>query len=196
MSSGARWIVRSFRVATFWFAFGGAVVLITQMIAVHAKWLVTGDHCCMWEAKAHFEDSSRLSLESCQPQIRWGMTDRFFYAIARDPAAVNGMPERMPAFYQARYRYRRILFPLLAGGCGQFSRSNDVVGDDRLDRSSARDWRRRPQRTSVSSGGSGAGTVLLALLNPGTLLAALLTHRGCIGARTGIDRRGAREPRH
>ena len=54
-----------------------------------------------------------------------GHDGQYFYAIARDPFASGPTPDllRLPS-----YRYRRIGFPLVAGGFGTFSAETTVAG--------------------------------------------------------------------
>ena len=51
-----------------------------------------------------------------------GHDGQLYYLIARDPFATGESPKLIAAYDDvgAKYRYRRILFPLLAGGFGQF----------------------------------------------------------------------------
>ncbi|MEO5897263.1 MAG: hypothetical protein ABIS06_16350 [Vicinamibacterales bacterium] len=50
-----------------------------------------------------------------------GHDGQIYYVIARDPFATGTTVDALLTFDIPRYRYRRILFPLLAGGFGQFS---------------------------------------------------------------------------
>jgi len=52
-----------------------------------------------------------------------GHDGQLYYLIARDPLGTEGTPDALARFDPngARYRYRRILFPLLAGGFGLFN---------------------------------------------------------------------------
>ncbi len=59
-----------------------------------------------------------------------GHDGQLYYLIARDPLGVEGTPEAIAAFdnNSPRYRYRRILFPLLAGGFGQLGGHATLAG--------------------------------------------------------------------
>jgi hypothetical protein len=61
---------------------------------------------------------------------RIGHDGQLYYLIARDPFAGRSTVRVLEAFDNngSRYRYRRILFPLLAGGCGQFGAKATLTG--------------------------------------------------------------------
>ena len=52
---------------------------------------------------------------------RTGHDGQLYYSIARDPFATGPTVEALLTFDIPRYRYRRILVPLVAGGFGRFS---------------------------------------------------------------------------
>lgn len=64
------------------------------------------------------------------PSETTGHDGQLYYLIARDPAGSLGTPEALASFdpQGPRYRYQRILFPLLAGGFGQFGPKGTLVG--------------------------------------------------------------------
>lgn len=57
-----------------------------------------------------------------------GHDGQFNYMIARDPWCLQDPELYLPGFDMPRYRYRRILFPLLAGGGGLFSPRLTLAG--------------------------------------------------------------------
>lgn len=59
-----------------------------------------------------------------------GHDGQLYYLIARDPFASGGTVEALASFDNnpPRYRYRRILFPLLAGGFGQLGGKATLFG--------------------------------------------------------------------
>jgi hypothetical protein len=61
---------------------------------------------------------------------RTGHDGQLYYLIARDPFARNSTVAALAAFdtNPPRYRYRRILFPLLAGGAGYFDGRTTFAG--------------------------------------------------------------------
>ena len=57
-----------------------------------------------------------------------GHDGQLYYLIARDPFGRGPTVDALIQFDTPRYRYRRILFPLLAGGFGQFSPRTTLLG--------------------------------------------------------------------
>lgn len=57
-----------------------------------------------------------------------GHDGQLYYLVARDPFASGPTVEALKAFDTPRYRYRRILFPALAGGFGRFSPRTTLLG--------------------------------------------------------------------
>jgi hypothetical protein len=57
-----------------------------------------------------------------------GHDGQLYYLVARDPFATGATVSALIAFDTPRYRYRRILLPLLAGGFGQFSPRATLFG--------------------------------------------------------------------
>jgi hypothetical protein len=59
-----------------------------------------------------------------------GHDGQLYYLIARDPFASGGTVAALASFdvNPPRYRYRRILFPLVAGGLGRFSPRTTLFG--------------------------------------------------------------------
>ena len=64
------------------------------------------------------------------PAGRIGHDGQLYYLVARDPFARGETVRALAVFDQnpPRYRYRRILFPFMAGGAGYFSPRMTVVG--------------------------------------------------------------------
>jgi len=69
-------------------------------------------------------------LGPVHPRDETGHDGQLFYLIARDPLNAFGTAQRLAEFDNnpPRYRYRRILYPLLAGGFGHFSGRQTLVG--------------------------------------------------------------------
>jgi hypothetical protein len=104
-----------------------------------------------------------------------GHDGQLYYLIARDPLGLHGTPQALAAFEEngPRYRYRRILFPLLAGGFGYFGAHTTLAGMIVL---------------AIAGMGLGAAAladlafqwhltprvVLIALMNPGALISLWL----------------------
>jgi hypothetical protein len=70
---------------------------------------------------------SRIENELGPVASENGHDGQFFYAIARDPIGRRGTPELLKAD-NPWYRYRRILYPLLAGGFGLFGPKTTLYG--------------------------------------------------------------------
>lgn len=154
-----------------WLLFGAAPVVLLQTLAVwsHAEgnWL--------WLLHVSKEKPLRPQIERelgpAGPYVPYGHDGEMFYVIARDPWGREGTPALLQSFDDAQYRYRRILYPLLAGGFGMFSPSMTLGGMILL--------------TWFGAGLTAAGmadvcyqlplprwVVLVGLLNPGVLISA------------------------
>jgi hypothetical protein len=114
-------------------------------------------------------------LGPVHPRDETGHDGQLFFLIARDPLNAFGTAQRLAEFDNnpPRYRYRRILYPLLAGGFGRFTGRQTLVGMIVL--------------TIVGLGLSAVatadlahglnvrgGVVLVAILNLGALLSVML----------------------
>jgi hypothetical protein len=105
-----------FRNFFWWFVAGVALVIFVQTLTVcvhgqgHWTWLL---HVSpeMPALRKHIEQE----LGPLGPLVPCGHDGQQFYAIARDPLGQRGTPDLVD---QPRYRYQRILYPLLAGGGG------------------------------------------------------------------------------
>jgi hypothetical protein len=102
----------------FWFV-AGVVLAVTMM----------SNAASAWPSLLHVGSTNPLlhRIERDLGQLSLGdpigHDGQLYYLIARDPLGREGTPDAVAQFDPngARYRYRRILFPLLAGGFGQFN---------------------------------------------------------------------------
>ena len=112
--------------AVFWFIVGAALG-ITVMSAYGAG---------NWRSLLHVGSQNPL-LHTIEVELGPVSTDdaighdgQLYYLVARDPLGTGDTPEAIAKFDDngARYRYRRILFPLLAGGFGQLGARATLFG--------------------------------------------------------------------
>jgi hypothetical protein len=116
-----------------------------------------------------------------------GHDGQIYYMIARDPFATGPTATALASFDQnpPQYRYRRILFPLLAGGAGRLSAKATVVNMIVL--------------TVLAFGVMaaaiadlayvarlGPGSVVVAIVNAGGLLSVMLVTADIIGLALGL----------
>jgi hypothetical protein len=100
-----------------WFLAGCGVVLALQSVFV---WQHGGDWTLLIRVgaekphRAHIEDE--LGPLVCLDAL--GHDGQINYLMARDPFGGRGTPALLSEFDNPPYRYRRILYPLLAGGFG------------------------------------------------------------------------------
>jgi hypothetical protein len=155
----------------FWFSVGlllGAFAIAAQGAPNVASLLRVGS---MNPLIAQIE----RDLGPVHPRDETGHDGQLFYLIARDPLNAFGTAQRLAEFDNnpPRYRYRRIFYPLLAGGFGLFTGRQTLVGMILL--------------TVVGVGLSAVatadlahglnvrgGVVLVAILNLGMLLSVML----------------------
>lgn len=155
----------------FWFSVGlllGVFVIAAQGAPNAASLLRVGSRNPLIAQIEH-------ELGSLHPRDATGHDGQLFFLIARDPLNTFGTAQRLAEFDNnpPRYRYRRILYPLLAGGFGLFTGRQTLVGMIVL--------------TVVGLGLSAVatadlahglnvrgGVVLIAILNLGALLSAML----------------------
>jgi hypothetical protein len=108
-----------------WFIIAAAIVSSIQAIGV---W---GHGGGKWSWLLHVSPSHplrpRIESELGPVAVEHGHDGQFFYAIARDPLGRRGTPELLRQDYPW-YRYRRILYPLLAGGFGFFGPKATLYG--------------------------------------------------------------------
>ena len=112
--------------AVFWFIVGAALG-ITVMSAYGAG---------NWRSLLHVGSKNPLlhtievDLGPVKTDDATGHDGQFYYLIARDPLGTGDTPRALAEFDDngARYRYRRILFPLLAGGFGQLGARATLFG--------------------------------------------------------------------
>lgn len=160
------------RVFAGWFAIGITIPLLVQFLMVCKP-----GHDWTTLLRVGSESNIRPRIESELGPVSTidpiGHDGQIFYLIARDPAGIRGVPEHLPLFCQPQYRYRRILYPLLAGGGGSFSGPMTLLGMIA--------W------TAIGSGLATVATadichslqlrrwtVILAACNPGVLFSSLL----------------------
>lgn len=155
-----------------WFLAGAAVAAM----AMAGEALVMGSWAALVRVGTDNPAFSRLDTEiGPLPAVRRGHDGQIFYLIARDPLGTRGTPDDLSAFDRngPRYRYGRILYPALAGGFGQFGASGALTGMIALSilgmglaAAALADLSRQF--------GLGPKSVILALLNPGALVALFL----------------------
>jgi hypothetical protein len=112
--------------AVFWFIVGAALG-ITVMSAHGAG---------HWRSLLHVGSQNPLlhtievELGPVSKDDAIGHDGQLYYLVARDPLGTGDTPEAIAKFDDngARYRYRRILFPLLAGGFGQLGARATLFG--------------------------------------------------------------------
>jgi len=101
----------------FWFIVGAALGITVMSLSFGGR----------WSSLLHVGSSNPLlhKIESelgavSTPEVL-GDDGQFYYLIARDPLGTRGTPRAIAQLdgSNPRYRYRRILFPLLAGGFGE-----------------------------------------------------------------------------
>jgi hypothetical protein len=104
-----------------------------------------------------------------------GHDGQLYYAVARDPLGRHGGPAAIDGFDTngARYRYRRILFPALAGGFGSFSGPATIWGMFWITVAAFGIAAISLAGIAARTGASGSA-VLAALVNPGAIIGALL----------------------
>ena len=110
--------------ALFWGCLGGALALSALMIQDAPNWasvLRVG-------SSNPLRHQIERELGPVTTATTTGHDGQLYYLIARDPFATGSTVEALIAFDTPRYRYRRILFPLLAGGFGQFSPKLTLFG--------------------------------------------------------------------
>ncbi|HJR59046.1 MAG TPA: hypothetical protein VJ813_06610 [Vicinamibacterales bacterium] len=110
----------------FWFVAGAAFTLMAMNAQGGGTW-----------ASLLRVGSDNPALGRLQSELgpivtpdRTGHDGQLYYLIARDPFAEATTPGDLAGFDNngPRYRYRRILFPLLAGGFGQFGGKVTLAG--------------------------------------------------------------------
>lgn len=162
----SRWIN-----ALFWFAAGAALPLAVIWS------LSDGDPRRLLRV-----GSTNPLRPAIEAELRWlpptdsiGHDGQLYYAIARDPLGRRGVPEAIDGFDEngARYRYRRILFPALAGGFGQLDARTALWGMVLVAVAASGIASLALAHIASVHRLSGA-PVLVALANPGALVSALL----------------------
>jgi hypothetical protein len=102
----------------FWFALGTVIALVVMTAyAINGAGLLL--HVGSENALLHQLESE---VGPIQPADPIGHDGQLYYLIARDPMARRQTPAVIASLDNngPRYRYRRILFPVLAGGFGEF----------------------------------------------------------------------------
>jgi hypothetical protein len=102
----------------FWFALGTVIALVV-MTAYAIKGAGLLLHVGSENALLH---QLQAEVGPLQPADPIGHDGQLYYLIARDPLARRQTPAVIASLDNngPRYRYRRILFPVLAGGFGEF----------------------------------------------------------------------------
>lgn len=100
-----------------WFIIGTLVVLAAQAVTV---WVHGGNWTYLLRVGPETPLRARIELElgdvgQPSPVLHDG---QIYYVIARDPLGRHGVPGLLSD--EPQYRYRRILYPVLAGGVGLF----------------------------------------------------------------------------
>lgn len=110
----------------FWFVAGAALTLLAVNAQGGANWASLLRVGSGNPAFARIESE----LGPVVAPDRIGHDGQLYYLIARDPFAQGSTIHELAVFDNngPRYRYRRILFPLLAGGFGQFGGELTLAG--------------------------------------------------------------------
>jgi hypothetical protein len=110
----------------FWFAVGAGLALVVMSAYAAPDWtrlLRVG-----WANPLLTRMEGELGPIATRD--RTGHDGQLYYLIARDPLGTDGTPQAIAVFDNngPRYRYRRILYPWLSGGVGQFGARATLLG--------------------------------------------------------------------
>ena len=114
------------RPCVFWFSIG----LLLGLAAMRGQGAPTWASLLRVGSSNPFIGQIERELGPVHPPDPVGHDGQLFFLIARDPVNAFGTAQRLAAFDNnpPRYRYRRILYPLLAGGFGQFNGRVTLAG--------------------------------------------------------------------
>ena len=114
------------RPCVFWFSIG----LLLGLAAMRGQGAPNWASLLRVGSSNPFIGQIQRELGPVHPPDPVGHDGQLFFLIARDPVNAFGTAQRLAEFDNnpPRYRYRRILYPLLAGGFGQFNGRVTLAG--------------------------------------------------------------------
>jgi hypothetical protein len=114
------------RPCVFWFSIG----LLLGLAAMRGQGAPNWASLLRVGSSTPFIGQIQRELGPVHPPDPVGHDGQLFFLIARDPVNAFGTAQRLAVFDNnpPRYRYRRILYPLLSGGFGQFNGRVTLAG--------------------------------------------------------------------